>query len=441
MVKNLARRNLICFAVLAAILIALCFVDFMIPTTNTRFVGFVNAITKDMDIEGGYSGKYIVTFGDSVLDKKQEFADTVDLINNKLVAYGYESANVGVNEDNEMYIEMPKIKNASSILSSALIKEGTLCITTASDVSSFDSSKDIGPKDVITAYSMFGQTSAVTYSWGVNIELTSEGQTKLSTMTADASGSTYLYIYVGENQITKIGPISSQIDQSYLFFHGTGNSEDDTNLTAFNILLGTHDVGIELENGKITQIAPLIGDNAKLLIWIALGVIVAAIIAIMFILFGELGYIFTLLLAFFVTLIAFFMQALPIYSLSFSGIIGLAIGLIMFFISNAVIYNTAKKGCAEGKKIPLAIKLGISKSIMKIVDVSVVLIIGSVFMYIFGGAFIKSFALTLALCSALNMFVSILMNKLFTKWYVAINSKNYKKLHFVKGEPNDASNN
>ena len=50
--KNLARRNLICFAILAAILIALCFVDFMIPTTNTRFVGFVNAITKDMDIEG-----------------------------------------------------------------------------------------------------------------------------------------------------------------------------------------------------------------------------------------------------------------------------------------------------------------------------------------------------------------------------------------------------
>ena len=51
--KNLAKRNLICFAVLAVILIALCFVNIGVPATTSRFVGFVPAITKDIDISGG----------------------------------------------------------------------------------------------------------------------------------------------------------------------------------------------------------------------------------------------------------------------------------------------------------------------------------------------------------------------------------------------------
>ena len=441
MAKKMARRNLICFAVLAALLIALCFVNVLVPATNYRFVGFVNAITCDKDISGGYAGKYQITFGDSVSDEEAELEKVINLIEGKLLDYGYNSTTINVNNPNELYIEMPKIKASSSILGSALNKEGVLRITTTSSTEEFDDSKDIIAENVVDAYSMFAQTTASSYAWGVNIDLTSEGKTKLASLTSDASGSTYIYIFVGDTQITQIGPISSQINQEYLFFHGANASADDTNVTALNIMLGTYDVNFELVNSEIIQTAPSINENINLFVWIVLAVVSIALIAVMFWFFGELGYIFTLLYVFFLGFLAFFMQALPIYILSFSGILALMIGIIMFFVSNFVIYNSAKKGFAEGKKIPLAIKLGINNNIMKLVDVSVVVFIASVVMYIFGGAFVASFALTLAMCVLINLFVSILMNKLLTKWYVAVNSREYKKLHFVKGEQTDGNNN
>ena len=53
MTKKLAKRNLISFAILAIIMLVLCFVNIAVPATNDRFVGFLNAIQTDIDIKGG----------------------------------------------------------------------------------------------------------------------------------------------------------------------------------------------------------------------------------------------------------------------------------------------------------------------------------------------------------------------------------------------------
>ena len=156
--------------------------------------------------------------------------------------------------------------------------------------------------------------------------------------------------------------------------------------------------------------------------------------ALFFVKFGQLALLVLMNLVFLLTLSAFFMQAIPVFVLSYSGIVGMLIGIGLFFVSNYMIFQSAKKGYAEGKKLPLAVKLGLSSNTLRIVDISVVAIIFAVGVYIIGGVYAQSFAFALALVSALNMLTSLALNKLFTKWYTKINSKNANLVRFTREE-------
>ena len=151
-------------------------------------------------------------------------------------------------------------------------------------------------------------------------------------------------------------------------------------------------------------------------------------------LFGELGFIVTLNFAFFLTLTAFFMQALPIFVLSFSGVVALALGMALFFVSNLMIFGHAKQGYAQGKKLGLALKLGINNNVLKIVDISAITLILALVVCFVGGVYAQSFGIALAICAAMNLLTSLAMNKLFTKWYVRINSKDAKKVRVTREE-------
>ena len=429
--KKLAKRNLICFAILAMILAVLCFVNFTIPTTTQKFVGFVPAITKDIDINGGLASKYDITFDESVIDTDTELKSTVKMLSNKLALYGYGGASVSVGENDNIYVEMPAIKQASSILN-AIATTGPLYITTAAQTE-IDKQTAISGSEVVDVTSQFSQINASAFSWGVNIHLTSEGQQKLKKLTESATSGTTLNIFVGEDTISQIG-ISSQLDTPDLYFYGTESTEDMANVTALQILMGKYSADFDMVNNEIVSIAPAISPAIQTLIIIALCAVLVAVMALFFVKFGQLALLVLMNLVFLLTLSAFFMQAIPVFVLSYSGIVGMLIGIGLFFVSNYMIFQSAKKGYAEGKKLPLAVKLGLSSNTLRIVDISVVAIIFAVGVYIIGGVYAQSFAFALALVSALNMLTSLALNKLFTKWYTKINSKNANLVRFTREE-------
>ena len=429
--KKLAKRNLICFAILAMILAVLCFVNFTIPTTTQKFVGFVPAITKDIDINGGLASKYDITIDESVIDTDTELKSTVKMLSNKLALYGYGGASVSVGENDNIYVEMPAIKQASSILN-AIATTGPLYITTAAQTE-IDKQTAISGSEVVDVTSQFSQINASAFSWGVNIHLTSEGQQKLKKLTESATSGTTLNIFVGEDTISQIG-ISSQLDTPDLYFYGTESTEDMANVTALQILMGKYSADFDMVNNEIVSIAPAISPAIQTLIIIALCAVLVAVMALFFVKFGQLALLVLMNLVFLLTLSAFFMQAIPVFVLSYSGIVGMLIGIGLFFVSNYMIFQSAKKGYAEGKKLPLAVKLGLSSNTLRIVDISVVAIIFAVGVYIIGGVYAQSFAFALALVSALNMLTSLALNKLFTKWYTKINSKNANLVRFTREE-------
>lgn len=430
MAKGLAKRNLICFSILACLLIVLCFVSFGIPGTISRFTGFANAITTDIDISGGVASKYEITYDSEVLNTEAELNRTIAMINSKIASFGYGSGRISANENDEIYIEIPDIKQSKNILN-AIATSGVLYITTQSDVASVNETTDLSGDEVTDVNAQFSQITSSSYSWGVTISLTDGGQDKLAELTSSGSGT--IYIYVGDTTITSIS-YSSQIDQNYMYFYGTSSTEDTANVTALQILMGKYGAEFDMVNNQIVEIAPLISATIQTWIYVALALIAALFIVAMFSLFGEFGYILTMSLVFFIALTIFFMQAIPIYILSFSGILGAVLGGLIFFMSNMIIFGAIKKGYAEGKKIPLATKFGFNSNVMKIVDISVIAIIASIFIYILGGVYAQSFAFAVGICSALNLLLTLLMTRLFVKWYVAINSTKAEKLHFKRGD-------
>lgn len=422
MAKKLAIRNFVCMTILSILLIVLCFINVGIPTTTSGFVGFANAIVKDIDLGGGYSSDYTVSYNDENVDQEQEFNRTISMITGKLSQFGYGTSRVFANKDGITHIELPNIKSASSILE-AISLEGKLTVRSGETASE----KDITAEYIRDAYATFGQTSYSAYSWGTTISFTDEGKDKIKELTSSGSGT--IYIYVGDEKVSAF-QYSSEINYSDVYFYGGDNTQDSANVTVLKILMGKYGADFDMVNNQINILDPSISENVLLLIGLAVVFLILLMMVCMFYAFGEFGWIINLTFTFFASTTIFFMQALPIFFLSISGIIGAVLGMVLFFISNLIIFSAIKKGYAEGKKIPLATRLGFHNSVLKIVDMNVLSIIGAVFIYFIGGVYAQSFALSITICASLNMFFSLLMNRWFSKWYLKINSKNAKKLNF-----------
>ncbi|MDD4816129.1 MAG: hypothetical protein PHQ62_03235 [Clostridia bacterium] len=422
MTKRLAKRNLISFSILAILLIFLCVINIAIPTTNYRFVGFANAIVKDIDINGGFSAQYQIVFDEGEADKVGTLNNAVKVLNNKLALYGYGSSTVSVSGLDKIYVEIPNLKSAKNILTT---------IGTMGDISlknSDISGTEITFQDIDDIVIVFAQTSSSGYSWGINIMFNDSGKTKIKTLTASGSGT--ISVYIGEDKIDI--SFSETVNSNTFGFSMQNATQDSINAYALKYVMASQNLEFEMTNNQITEIAPILNQNMLTLTLIALAVIVGLFLAVMFSKFGDFGYLVLLSLTFLVTILMFFLQAIPIYTLSYAGIIGGIVGLLLFFISNFVIFNNIKNGYAEGKKLPLAVKAGFKKSVMPIVDISVLTIIASIFVGLIGGAFAMSFAMLLAVVSGLNLLLTLIFTKLFAKWYLAINSTKVERLNLKR---------
>lgn len=432
--KKLAKRNFICISIITAILIALCFVNFLIPATNYRFVGLANAITTDLDISGGYSATFEAVFPEELTNRSEKLNQTAKFITEKLRLYGYGSVKVSISQEsensiqNKLIIEMPKYLYSQNILS-AVVAPGTLYIRTT-ETTTVDE-KDITGADILDIYSTFSQISASEYKWGTTIKFSETGQTKIKELTNSGSGT--IYIYAGEEVVNSIS-FNQKITGDSLYTYSTGSSsnQDTANVYAFSLLMANQQLSFKMIGDQITTIDPVLGDSTMLLIAVAMVIILALFVLATVLLFGDFGWIIMLSLALYFVLVVFFMQAIPVFILSLSGILGSTFALLLLGASYYVIFGNIKQGYAEGKKIPLAVKAGYSKSILTVVDMNVLAFIFSVIVYFVGAPFTAGFTLALSIGSVLNLFVSLLLTRWFTKWYLGLNSTKANKLRMKR---------
>ena len=432
MEKKKAIAKIVLISLLAVLLIVFSIISFMPAGSLNGFAGFAGAIEKGMDFEGGIYANYTPSkIGEMTDEEFQEAINsTYDRVNSLIEQKGYEDARVYLTSDNKIRIESPNQDDAASIL--ALIGSGELKIKTSA---SADAEAVLVGSNVTSAFAMQDPT---TYYWGTYIGFDEEGSEILSDLTEDATSSSpvYLYFYRGDSTSYFFYlPISSHVTNSFLFIStstGSMTSTEAVNL-AIQVQTGSYDTILTI-NGSVGEISPSAGNEALLGLSIAAGVAALLIIVVFAIVYREFGLMAIVSILLYIGAVIFFMQAVPIITLSSASLGGALVGLILIAALHFILFEKIRAEYALGKKLNVSIKTGYKKSAAIIAEIGGALaIIFTVAYFICTGA-MKSFSMIMIVCSLLSLLITLFFTYHLNKSYSALNPENGNRANFSREE-------
>ena len=427
--KAIAKITLI--SILVALLLVFSIISFMPKNSAKGFAGFAGSITKGMDVEGGIYASYTPSKLGTMTD--EEFKDGIDStfsrINSLIEQKGYEDARVYLGSDNKIRIETANTDDAEEILS--LIGSGEFKIKVSSSSSA---ETKISGKNVTAAFAMQDPS---TYNWGTYIGFDETGAEALSSITASAGSSTvYLYFYRGdsENYFFSLS-VSSQITNDFLFISsstGSMTKEDAIDL-AIQVSTGSFETVLSID-GNVYEISPSSGEESLLGITIAGAVAVLFILIIFGVVYRELGLMSILSILLFVGSALFFMQAIPVITLSVASLGAVLVGVILISSLHVILLEKIKSEYQLGKKLKTSIKTGYKKSIAIISEICGILAIISTVMYFICQGAMKSFSMIMIVCSVLSIIITLFFTYHLNWSYSIFNPSNAKRVNFTREE-------
>ncbi len=414
-------------AVLAVIGILLCVLSFPIPFTDYDYNGFANSIKLGLDLKGGIEAVYEAKSTKAGISTEDAISGTIERLTELLTEEGYSEATVTTEGADRIRVEVPDVEDPSEVLD-LLGTPAKLAIR---------KEKDVNAKAYITGQNIKHVESGYNSQsgeWGVSIEFDAEGTKIFKELSEElnASGEP-IHIYLGDDEEPFSSPtFQSVISDGKTFISGSMGSEQAAKEYALKIKSGTFDTELTLLSSS--AVSATLGANALKYSLIAAGVGLFLVFAFMIFVYRDFGVIASFSLVFYVILMIFFLQAIPFVQLTLPGIAGIILSLGMAVDANVIIFERIKDEYRQGKRIPNCVKAGFKRSTLAIVDSNVTTLIAAVVLYILGTGAIKGFAITLFLGIALSMVTSLLLTRLFVKWYLNINSTNAKRLNLKRGK-------
>ncbi len=417
MSKKRSKIKLIILAFVAALGIFLTCFGFRIPFTTTYFKGFANAISLGLDIKGGVLAVYEANVEDKYQDEFNTRLDaTIMRIEDFLVNEGYTEAAVSKQGSNRIRIEVPDVNDPDAIF--ALIGEPAELYITDTE----------GGEAILTGEHIKSCEAAYNEEWGVSLEFNDEGKELFSTLTSEHVGEA-IYIYI-DGTLFSSPTVNEAISGGKTFINGMG-SQEGAETYAMKILSGTFQVDLSVVSNSVVS-ATLGADALKYgIIAGAIGLI--AIFVFMVCVYGMLGLLADFALVFYIIMLMFFLQAVPLVQLTLPGIAGIILTLGMAVDGNVVIFERIREEYSKGKKIPASVKAGYRRALSSILDGNITTIIAAIVLYILGTGSIKGFAVVLFIGTILSLFTSTVVTRGLINMYLPINSTK-PKLYKLKRE-------
>ena len=390
--------------------------------------GFAKSIKLGIDLEGGVLAVYNVkNIDDNEASFDSQVQATITRISSLLTSKGFSEATVvkqgnGLNAT-QIRVEVPDVEDPEEILN--LIGEPA----------SFEIKKENSEtaEAVITGKhikNVQAGRNPETNEYGVSVTFNDEGAILFKNLTSELSGSNgTLYMFIGGEYYSQ-ATVKETISGGSTFISGGMNSYEEAQEYATKIMSGTFDVELTLHSNE--YVSATLGKDALKLAIIGVVVGLLLIFIIMYVRYKDFGLIANFSLIIYSILMLFFLQAIPFVQLTLAGIAGIILSLGMAVDANIVIFERMRDEYSLGKKIPTAVQNGFKKGLVTILDSNITTLIACLVLYIFGTGTIQSFAITLALGILLSMFTSLVLTKVFCKWYLNLNSKNPKKLNFKR---------
>lgn len=429
-VKKNSIINFVAMIVITILGIVLSVCSFDIPFTSYTYNGFANSISLGLDLAGGISVVYDCSIAkDSNTSDLDKAIDATVTRLESVITKEYSEATITRQGNTKIRIEVPSVTNSDEIFD--MIGEPTPLYMTLTQSSSAEAR--IKGSDISNVQATVQKGDSGDYVYGVSVTFTKEGAKKFADLTGEAaSGDKKIYIYLGEIDDSADMQLTCEqkITGGSTFISGSFNTMKDAEDYALKIMSGTFNVELELLESSVVS-ATLGGQALKLAI-IGGFVGMFLIMLILWLRYGDFGFLASFALVMYTILMLFFLQAISFVQLTLPGLAGIILSIGMAVDGTVIIFERVREEYRSGKKIPLSVKIGFKRAFWPIFDSNITTIITALVLYILGTASIQGFAITLLIGIVLSMFMNLVILRFLEKWYLPFNSVKAKKLHLPK---------
>ncbi|MBE5741283.1 MAG: hypothetical protein E7351_01975 [Clostridiales bacterium] len=435
MTKKRSKCLFVVFAILLVVCLIACFVNFTYPLAvggnYYSYSNFVENLRLGEDVSNGLRIVYnaeMIDEDDSTANydalRQSTMRDLADIMHKE----GYKDVSVSEYGADGIVLQVGNIltrEDQDTIL-------GLIGSPAAISFSIDGGDQFATGKHVKSVVAQQGSDANGNMIYGVVLEFLDEYKAEINAKVANKTIDIYLgsSLFADNISLDENGFIDGMIQlQSDSF-----KSMLDATTCANQIKAGMLDLTLTaIDSGEVT---PSYGQGADILISIAILVLVLAGFVFLIVKYKHMGWLACFNLLFFIVLGLFFLQSIPLVHINFGGIVAMLICLIVAIDSLMSVFENAKRHYQEETKLYIAFKVAQKETLFKtLISNLMITVVGFICLFMPTMA-VQSFGWVALVLSIVNLFTNLVLMRLFTKMYLALNNSDGKKCNFHKGGKN-----
>ena len=403
------------FAVLVVILlIASWFISFFGIGSKVGNLG--EQLKYGLDINGGV---YVLLEADTEetgTELTQIMNQTKSVLENRVNAMGISEAQVSIEGNNRIRVEMPGVENAEEAIEQIgrtaqlqfFLADGTLALTGEgiSDSQIATDSNNGGYKITIDftteGSNLFADATEKAFSGEVESKMTDEDGNPVANNAI---------VIALDDEVISAPSVHEKINsRSCEITRPGGFSETEASGLSALIRGGALPANLTEINSSVQTAT--IGANALALSVKAGAIGLGLVLILMILYYGVLGVVADLALLLYVQLVLWIMAGMGSV-LTLPGIAGIILSIGMAVDSNVIIFTRIREEIAKGKSVRVAVDMGYHAALSTVVDSQTTTLVAAFVLYLFGTTSVKGFALTLMIGTVMSVITAVFITQLF----------------------------
>ncbi len=483
------KKSIVLMVLLTIVIVVLCAITVVPSFTIPKTVKIWNPVVKQYDLgadlDGGYYAYYyptgviseteyknldsedqagyqnhkglylskdadlgiITEEGTVSKDFEENFAKATAEITARYAEKGYSDYRIAVVDDYALAIRIPASEKTEqqSAFQNAYTTFGLFAETGALEIKKGDALVDeiavdgYEVNEIIDEFSVYTKYE-VAY---IQVKFTSVGKDMIKAY-KDSTETDTLKITLGEETIMEINAAEHITTKNVVRYPVAMETEVgyvDTMVVLLNSALENGGFDIEFKsvsNSEVRTYSAVYGENTLTRIYIALAVVIVALIALSIVMMKGFGIssAYSTVSYLIITAMCYAFITGGVFEVTFGSIFVFVAGLVLVSVVDNYIFGAIKKEAMLGKTIESSVKGGYKKTIMTVVDVYAVLTLGALALLI-GVAGVNTFALQALICIVSAAFCNLLWTRVINVMLLSASKDKYKYFGLVREDDDD----
>ena len=440
-------KSIVFITLITIVLTALLFFSFVpFPTSAvSNFKSFVGASQLSMELTGGvetvlypdgviskaeyeglndtdkgtkytqYKGVYLesnnVNNGQLKNDFVSSFEQAFGVIQKRFEQKGYTNYSIFKQDDCTILVRVPQTNEASSTLFEKMSANGGIKFTDAENTT--NSYFNTNDANLIHSASVF---NAGDTGYGVRINLTQEGRTRISELTSGASsnGKT-IYLYLGTTQLFSV-QASEQLDTATLQVSGQFQTKEaaDTIVSIINLARRQENVfRMSFTTSTVQTFDATMGKYTALILLLTLVAATIGGLAFIFIKYKGLGFVYLLSIVTFILALILCTTFIPTLVITPTSFLAILFSGLMLTIFTKIAFDRIKTEFRKGKTLTKSIHDAFNKSAFITAEVHGALFVFATLFYAISTGMMQSVSLLFMIGIGLSAAITMGLNRFY----------------------------